>query len=521
MKLFFFLLGFTMLCRAQDQAPDWMLEGRAAWQARDSQAEWVFRDQLWIGGGWFQSYEEPPRDLWASGDGREWKLIEKNAPWQHSDLPMNITFKDRMWIMGGWHKGRLPGHSASNQVWSSGDGLKWDQVTAAAGWSPRLAAGLVEFHGRLWMLGGTENYYFGDEKSLKNDVWSSADGREWKLETANAGWSPRAYHQAVVLNDRMYVLGGGNYVPAYHAKNDVWSSGDGVNWTRETASAPWEPRMWFSAAAYRGRLWVLGGWSKEKDNFGDVWHSADGKDWQRLETTTCWKARHEHSVFVFKDKLWLAGGHARPLSNEVWSLHLPPDWKPMTSTASLPVLTLPVRVHLMQSETMPAMHTTLVEPDIRRIFGKVNKVWSQAGIQFEIESIGPTTAVPAPPEMRLKPEFDRVHSMIPKQRLSALAIDVCYVKEVRPNGFYYGEPIVVKDTAKLQEVAGGLDEPLPRVTSHEIGHALGLKHRQDKTNLMQSGTTGFSLNEAEIAAARATAAEYLVRQRKGNAAGKP
>jgi hypothetical protein len=75
-------------------------------------------------------------------------------------------------------------------------------------------------------------------------------------------------------------------------------------------------------------MWVLGGWSKEKDNFGDVWHSADGKAWRRLETKTCWKARHEHSVFVFQDQLWVAGGHARPLSNEVWSLSLPADWSP-------------------------------------------------------------------------------------------------------------------------------------------------------------------------------------------------
>jgi hypothetical protein len=66
----------------------------------------------------------------------------------------------------------------------------------------------------------------------------------------------------------------------------------------------------------------------------------------------------------------------------------------------------------------------------------------------------------------------------------------------------------VKDTAKLKEVPGGLDEPLPRVTSHEIGHALGLKHRQGTTNLMQSGTTSFSLNEAEIAIARKQAQEY-------------
>jgi hypothetical protein len=46
----------------------------------------------------------------------------------------------------------------------------------------------------------------------------------------------------------------------------------------------------------------------------------------RLPQSSLWKARHEHFAFVFKDKLWIAGGHAKPLSNEVWSLHLPPDF---------------------------------------------------------------------------------------------------------------------------------------------------------------------------------------------------
>lgn len=179
------------------------------------------------------------------------------------------------------------------------------------------------------------------------------------------------------------------------------------------------------------------------------------------------------------------------------------------SAPKLPIITLPVRVHLVQSETMPEMHTTLVEADIRRIFGKVNAVWEQAGIRFEIESIGPTQAVALKPELRDKSEFVQVKAMIPKDRLSATALDVCYVKKVKPNGFFYGEPIVVKDTASLKEVPGGLDEPLPRVTSHEIGHALGLQHRQDMTNLMASGTTGFSLNAAEIATARAKAQERL------------
>lgn len=307
---------------------DWQLvTPEAGWQARDSQGEVVFNDRLWLFGGWFNSYEAPPRDVWSSADGRHWEQVTPEAPWLHSDLSMSITFDQRMWFMGGWYNGRLEGHSASNAVWSSTDGRQWTQETAAAWWSPRLAAAVVEFRGRMWILGGSENYYFGDADSLKNDVWSSADGRSWELATAQAPWAPRAYHQAVVLNDRIYVMGGGNYVPQYQAFNDVWSSADGVRWRKETDAAPWAARLWFSSVVYRDRMWVLGGWSQPgSTNHDDVWHSQNGRDWTRLDSDVVWKARHEHSAYVFKDRIFVAGGHAKPLSNEVWSLHLPQDW---------------------------------------------------------------------------------------------------------------------------------------------------------------------------------------------------
>ncbi|MBS0261350.1 MAG: galactose oxidase [Planctomycetes bacterium] len=323
--IFCLLLLITQSARGEEPVHNWVkVTDRAGWQPRDSQGEVVFQNQLWILGGWFDSFAAPPRDVWSSPDGTTWKRVTESAPWKHSDLPMSVVFQDRMWLIGGWYNGRLPGHSASSEVWSSTDGAHWEQSTAAAGFTPRIAAGAVVFKDRLWILGGTENYYFGDEKSLKNDVWSSANGKDWKLETADAGWSPRAYHQAVVHDGKIWVLGGGNYVPQYHAVNDVWSSADGVHWNRETEHAGWDPRLWFSAVAYRDRLWVLGGWQNNPSkNFGDVWHSRDGKTWRPLKSETCWKARHEHSAYVFQDKLWVAGGHAQPLSSEVWSLELP------------------------------------------------------------------------------------------------------------------------------------------------------------------------------------------------------
>ncbi|MBM3497627.1 MAG: galactose oxidase [Armatimonadetes bacterium] len=304
--------------------PDWVLvTQQAGWQARDSQGEFVYRDHLWILGGWFAAQAPNPRDVWKSPDGLHWTRTVEVAPWEHSDLSVALVHDDRMWFMGGR---KLPGAENSNRVWSSLDGARWTLETDAPGWCPRVSPSYAVFRDRMWVMGGTENFYEDNDETLKNDVWSSADGKSWRLETEQAAWPKRTHAQAAVFDGKLWIMGGGRWHPETVPLNDVWCSEDGVNWTEITPAAPWAPRMWFAVATYRDCLWLLGGWSRERGNFGDVWFTRDGRHWAELKSNATWTNRHEHSAFVFQDKLWVAGGYAETLNSEVWTLSLPADF---------------------------------------------------------------------------------------------------------------------------------------------------------------------------------------------------
>lgn len=306
------------------KGPDWKCVTEAApWQPRDSQGELVYDDHMWILGGWFTPQTPNPRDVWKSPDGKNWTRTVEVAPWVHGDLPATMVFAGRMWLMGGR---RLPSAENSNKVWSSTDGTEWVLESDNAGWCPRVGHSFVVWRDRMWILGGTENFYDDNDETLRNDVWSSADGKDWRRETAEAGWSKRRDAQAVVFDDKIRIMGGGHWRPETIPCNDVWCSEDGVNWTQVAEAAMWKRRMWFSLVVYRERMWVLGGWSREDGNYGDVWFSQDGRDWTEMTSEVIWKERHEHSVYVFQDKIWVAGGHAEPLNSGVWSLEIPASW---------------------------------------------------------------------------------------------------------------------------------------------------------------------------------------------------
>ena len=249
--------------------------------------------------------------------------------------------------------------------------------------SGRIGHAVAFFKNRYWLIGGGEPIYpvvdvTNIQYTAKADVWSSADGRSWKLETADGGFGARYFHRVVVFNNRLWIITG--EVPSNNPPflTDVWSSADGVTWQKEAddSGLPWHGaslnvvvfnnqmlavaggatytsttgaftplsapgaltgtttfgRQHATLTIYNNQLWFIAGRVHYPlgmiDTGGvmnDVWTSADGITWTQVTANAQFAPRYEHVSFVANGRLWVLGGHtavngiAGSPSGDAWS----------------------------------------------------------------------------------------------------------------------------------------------------------------------------------------------------------
>lgn len=291
----------------------------AAWSGRDAHATIVFKGKIWLlggveGGSTKKSpvYEEIPHksDIWVSENGKDWKLVKEKAEWGERRSAGVVVFKDKIWLMGGWTK---KWGETKNDIWVSEDGLNWEIAVSSAPWSPREGHTIVVFNNKICLAGGVDFF----KREVKNDVWCSEDGIRWTEVIARASWSPRYDHTLTVFKNKLWLIGGlyfGNQV-----KKDVWLSEDGKNWQLVSDTPPWFSRHGHISLEYQERLWIIGGWSEEAGKgLNDIWVSEDGYNWKKTEKDGPWQGREDHSVVVFEDRIWMMGGMADAGDSWVW-----------------------------------------------------------------------------------------------------------------------------------------------------------------------------------------------------------
>ena len=236
------------------------------WEGRHTAGYVVHENKLWIvGGDPLQGHYQP--DVWSSADGKTWKHVNAGtpAPWGQRALAYTVAHDGYIWVIGGQ---TMPEFAPSEErffrdVWRSKDGIAWEEVKPAEPfWSARgMIGGAAVMNGRIWILGGG-TYDTPTTKTRKffNDVWSSADGVRWQQHTQQAPWAPRQYHDVAVFDGKLWVMGG------YSGQNrkDVWYSSDGVNWYEQTKT-PWKPRHAASVFVHDDSVWMVAGNNMESD----------------------------------------------------------------------------------------------------------------------------------------------------------------------------------------------------------------------------------------------------------------
>jgi hypothetical protein len=329
---------FAIIASQQVKNYRWLnVTRKAAFAPRDGAGALVYKGKLWLLGGWNPGDKKHfPRicnnEVWSSTDGAKWLLVKPNTfldrtfdgthDWEGRHTAGYVVFKDRMWIVGGDVN---QGHY-HDDVWNSSDGKSWALVNKGkkVPWGPRALHYTLVFKDRIWVMGGQTIPQLATEKEVfYRDVWNSTDGVRWEqVKPKEPYWSARGMiGGSVVFKGRMWVLGGGTYdtpkVKTRNFHNDVWSSPDGVSWTRQAMEAPWGARQYHEVAVFDGRMWVLEGYSQGKGNRNDVWYSSDGVNWYELPRTP-WKPRHAASVFVHDNALWMVAGNN--MESDVWKL---------------------------------------------------------------------------------------------------------------------------------------------------------------------------------------------------------
>lgn len=238
------------------------------WEGRHTAGYVVYKDRMWIiGGDCNQRHYQ--NDVWSSKDGRSWDYVNKgkDVPWGPRALHYTVVHDGKIWVIGGQ---TMPGFAGADEkfyrdAWTSTDGVNWEQIQPSEPcWSARgmIGGGAVK-DGRIWILGGgTYDTPTTPQRQFFNDVWSSADGVNWEQHTSAAPWHPRQYHDVAVWDNRLWVMEG------YHEKggnrNDVWYSKDGAAWT-ELPKTPWKPRHAASLIVHDGDLWMIAGNNMEPD----------------------------------------------------------------------------------------------------------------------------------------------------------------------------------------------------------------------------------------------------------------
>jgi hypothetical protein len=159
------------------------------------------------------------------------------------------------------------------------------------------------FNNKLWLAGGLVINQNGSYKPTA-EVWSSDNGKEWKLETTNGMGGPRSNFTFFSHKNKLYVNANDS---RWGGINGYYSSEDGVSWEKinikgyNRQNLPQSLQLTESHFSWRGYIWFF-------NINGDIYVSENGIDYKR-KSGGKFKNRQYFYVRGSEKELYYYGGN--------------------------------------------------------------------------------------------------------------------------------------------------------------------------------------------------------------------
>lgn len=161
----------------------------------------------------------------------------------------------------------------------------WQNIATQTQFYPRDSSpnAALYYKSKHWILEGWEGG--GGESASFSNSWSSVDGLNWTLENDSPPYEP--YSAYIVFRDKMWAF-----------SNDAYSSTDGKVWTRVADNLPFGKHA--RVVEFNSELFIIKGTS--------IWRSEDGVEWHEVTHAAPWPTREFPGLLAFNDRLWFFGG---------------------------------------------------------------------------------------------------------------------------------------------------------------------------------------------------------------------
>ena len=284
-------------------------------------------------------------DTWRSPDGVNWERMSNRPGWKKRAYPGVSFVQGNIILMGGQDLTTF-----YNDVWRSQDkGKTWELMNADAPWDARAGHHTAVIGDDIYLYAGGLNT-FG--RIFYHDLWVSKDqGANWELRATLPEDMGRAGMQVAEIDGTIYFMGGDHDNPVIKAnwpgrRNDVWKSEDlGKTW-EVLGNAPWVPRTGHQCVVVNKKIFCMGGHvqgpPEEKSQYLAhdlwMWDPRDGIEGWKLVNNQVWGCpdtqdscgKSDFLLVVRDGKLWTIGGDREvkapwPQDNDVWAAEIPAD----------------------------------------------------------------------------------------------------------------------------------------------------------------------------------------------------